>query len=129
MAEKMIERRACARFVILGATACYKKEALFFPKDFTEDFHPVFDISRGGLRLACPDFIEADTKVSVKIVVPGDETPLVMKGMVTWNALDPEKSCRYQIGIQFASYGEKKGENSNEALKRITEWEERFRRG
>ncbi len=128
MADKMIERRACQRFVVLGAIACYKKEVLFFQKDFTDDCYPVFDISRGGLLLACPDFLKTGTKISVKIVIPGDKMPLVMKGKVTRSALNPEKSYRYQIGIQFAPYGEKKGENSSEALARICAWEERFKR-
>ena len=128
MADKMTERRACERFVVLGATACYKKEVFFFKKDFTDDCYPVFDISRGGLLLACPDFLKIGTKISVKIIIPDDETPLVIKGKVIRSGLNPEKSYRYQIGIQFAPYGAKKGENSSEALARIHAWEEKSKK-
>ncbi len=125
MAERP-ERRACERFVIPWATASYSVEGLIFSGHFTEDLFPVADISRGGLRLLTDSLLKAEAKVALKIVIPGDADALDLKGRVTWVALNPERSYKYQAGIQFAPYGEKKSENSHEALERLKALEERF---
>lgn len=125
MAERP-ERRACERFVIPWATASYRVEGLISSGHFTEDLFPVVDISRGGLRLLTGNIIKAEAKVVLKIFIPGDADALELKGRVTWVALNSERSYKYQVGIQFAPYGEKKGENSREVLKRLKALEERF---
>ena len=125
MAERP-ERRACERFVIPWATASYRVEGLISSGHFTEDLFPVVDISRGGLRLLTDSLLKAEAKVVLKIFIPGDADALDLKGRVTWVALNPERSYKYQVGIQFAPYSEKKGENSREVLKRLKALEERF---
>lgn len=120
------ERRACERFVIPWATASYKVEGLISSGHFTEDLFPVVDISRGGLRLLTDSLLKVEAKVALKIFIPGDADALDFKGRVNWAAPHHERSFKYQVGVQFAPYGEKKGENSLEVLKRLKVLEERF---
>jgi len=125
MAERP-ERRACERFVIPWATASYKLEGLISAGHFSEDLFPVVDISRGGLRLLTDNLIKVEARVTLKIFIPGDASALDLKGKVNRVAPNPERSFKYQVGMQFAPYGEKKGENSLEVLKRLKALEEKF---
>ena len=125
MTEGRIEKRKCERFVLAGATVCYKKKSRFLKSDFGKDFYPLFDISRGGLRFLSNDRIAVGTRVSIKIVQP-EEEPLVMEGTVIWSGLHGGKSYKCETGIQFAPYGEQEDYNPPETLRRITSWEERF---
>lgn len=120
------ERRACERFVVPWATASYKVEGLFSSGHFTGDLLPIVDISLGGLRLLTDSLLKAEAKVALKIFIPGDADALDFKGKVNWVALNPEKSYKYQVGIQFAPYGEKKSENSHEVFKRLKALEEKI---
>jgi len=62
----------------------------------------------------------------LKLVVP-DEEPVIMKGKVVWTAVNPEKSYKYRVGVQFEPYGEKKGQNPPELLDKITAWKQSSR--
>jgi len=124
MAERP-ERRACERFVVPWATASYKVEGLISSGHFTEDLFPVVDISLGGLRLLTDNLLKVEARVTLKIFIPGDASALDLKGKVNWVAPHPERSYKYQVGIQFAPYSEKKGENSLEVFKRLKALEER----
>ncbi len=126
MVERIPERRACERFVIPGATASYRVEGLIFPGHFTEDSFPVVDISRGGLRLLTHSLLKAEAIVTLKIFIPGDTVTLNLKGKVNWTTPNPEKSYKYQSGMEFLPYSDKKGENSNESLKRLKTLEKMF---
>lgn len=125
MAERP-ERRACERFVIPWATASYKVEGFISSGHFTEDLFPVVDISRGGLRLLTNSLLKVEARVTLMILIPGDAVALDLRGKVNWVAPNLEKSFKYQVGIQFAPYGENKGENSLEVFKRLKAIEERF---
>ena len=125
MAERP-ERRACERFVIPWATASYRVEGLISSGHFTEDLFPVVDISRGGLRLLTDSLLKVDTRVTLKISIPGDAGAVDLKGKVNWVAPSLERSYKYQVGIQFAPYSEKKGENSLEVFNTLKSLEERF---
>lgn len=129
MKEKETERRFCARFVIPGAVVYWRKDRLVFPGKFTEEYYPVFDISRGGLRFLNHQMLEVGTAVELKIEIPGESSPLMVRGSVAWTSLNPGKSYKYQTGIQFAPFSEQsgqKGENSRETLERIISFEEKF---
>lgn len=126
MAREGPERRACERFVVPGAVVHFKKEDFFFHKDFTESPHPIFDISRGGLRFLSQDRLKIDTGVLLKIVIPGDEAPLIVKGRVMWLSINHEISYKYQIGVQFDPYGKRVDENDLEILQRLSLLEQRF---
>lgn len=126
MGDRELERRACERFVIPGAAVRYKKEALLFSGKYTEKFYPVFDISRGGLRFLSLESLKANTKVSLMLVIPEEKDPLTITGSVRWLSLNPEKSYKYQVGVQFNPYGKKKRENDPEILERLIALEGKF---
>jgi hypothetical protein len=127
MSEKGIERRLCQRFKIPGATISYKRERrLFGRKDFDEEFCPVLDLSRGGVRFLSQKQLKFKSKVVVQIAIPGERVPLTLRGYVRWVSYNPGKSYRYQLGVQFNPYGEKKDLNYPGALVKIIALEQKF---
>lgn len=129
MREGILERRACERFIIPGAVVNYRAEGFFFSGKYIEEAFPVFDVSRGGMRFLGNVSLKVDAKVTVKITIPDGEGPLILKGWVRWISINPEKSYKYQIGIQFAPYGSKIGNNSPEILQKMIALEEQYLRG
>ncbi len=127
MEHKEMERRLCVRFEIPGSTVSYKKKALIPSKeDFDEEFCPVLDISRGGLRFLCQNELKVNSKVTLKISIPGENIPLIQKGVVRWSSFAVGKSYKYQIGVQFNPYGEKKDHNYPGNLVKIIALEQKF---
>ena len=127
MSDKDIERRLCLRFKIPGSTISYKRERFIFtPKDFDEEFCPVLDISRGGVRFLTQKTIKAKAVVILQMAVPGERIPLNLKGHVRWVSFNPGKSYKYQVGIQFHAYGEKKNQNYPGTLVKIIALEQKF---
>jgi Tfp pilus assembly protein PilZ len=97
------------------------------PKKYGEEFCPILDVSRGGLRFVGQNNIKIDSKITMKISIPGERIPLILKGQVRWSVPNPGKSYKYQIGIQFNPYGEKKGQNYPGNLVKIIALEQKFR--
>lgn len=127
MVYKGIERRKCARFEIPGATVSYKKISLFpSKKEFYEDYLPVLNINRGGILFLNQKHLNTNKKISLKISIPDEGDSLVLMGRVRWAALNVGMSYKYQIGIQFNPYGNKKGENSPQALEKIIALEKKY---
>ncbi len=119
-------KRQCSRFVIFGATLSYKKEGIFSAGGFTEDVYPILDLSLGGLQFLLQQGIKPDTNLSLKIYGPEGDLLLMLKGVVAWVTLNPEKSYSYQIGVQFNPYGEKKGYNPPGCLDTLLDLERRY---
>jgi len=119
MEHKEIEKRACIRFELPGATVSYKKKLFFSKKKYGEEFCPVLDISKGGLRFLCQRPLKNKSKAYLKISIPGERIPLTQIGQVQWASFSAGKSYKYQIGVQFNPYGEKRGQNSPENLTKI----------
>jgi len=129
MPHRGAERRACERFVVPDATVYYKKESFFFTGEYTDDCYPVLDISRGGCNFLSHKPLKAKIKVSLKIVLPGEEdAAIVVKGRVVWVPPNLGRSYEYRIGIQFDPYGAKKGNNAPESLERLKALEQKFRK-
>jgi hypothetical protein len=127
MNENEIEKRSCLRFKIPGATVNYQKKFILFTKPgFIEEFCPVLDISRGGIRFLSQNALRPTTDVSMKISVPGEKIPFTMKGVVKWSSLSEGKSYKYQVGVQFNPYGEKKDQNQPGNLVKIIALEQKF---
>jgi hypothetical protein len=127
MEERGIEKRSCERFKIPGSTANYRKESLLFPKkSFTEEFCPVLDISRGGVRFLSQNLVKVNTKLTLQISIPGERIPLNLKGVARWSSYNTGKSYKYQVGVQFNPYGEKKGQNYPGSLVKIIALEQKF---
>ena len=127
MADEHLEQRTCARFRIPGATVAYKKaEKSGKPVDYREEFLPLLDISRGGIRFLTQELLKLDSRLHLKIQVPGDVYPLAMEGTVRWYGANPGQSYKYQIGVQFLPYGEKKDMNYPGSLVKIISYEQKF---
>ncbi|MFP4081191.1 MAG: PilZ domain-containing protein [Candidatus Aminicenantes bacterium] len=127
MGENELDGRSCVRFETPGATVSYKKKTFFFSKGkYGEEFCPILDISRGGLRFLAQKDIKINKELNLKISIPGEKIPLVQKGKVRWCSFNVGKSYKYQIGIQFSPYGEKKGQNYPGNLTKIIALEQKY---
>jgi hypothetical protein len=126
MVDSVKERRACERFIIPGAIVNYRKEGFLIPSKYIAEPLPVIDLSRGGVRFLSNFFLKVNTNVKLKIIVPDARVPVVLKGRVRWISTNPEKSYKYQIGIQFAAYGKKRGDNDHEVFQKIISLETKF---
>ena len=127
MEYKGIDRRAYKRVKIKGATVTYKEVRFFFSKkQYVEDFLPVVEISRGGVRIMGKKLFTIASKISLKISIPDEPSPLILRGRVRWTSLNPAENYKYQIGIQFDPFALKKGCNHPEILEKIMRLEEKF---
>jgi len=127
MEYKGINRRAYKRIKIEGATVTYKEGRFFFSKkQYVEEFYPVVEISRGGVRFLGKKLFTISSQVSLKISLPEEPSPLVLRGKVRWTSLNPALSYKYQIGIQFDPFAWKKGCNHPEILEKIMKLEQKF---
>jgi Tfp pilus assembly protein PilZ len=127
MEYKGIDRRAHKRIKIKGATVTYKEGRFFFSKkQYVEEFYPVVEISRGGIRFMGKKLFAIASKISLKISIPEEESPLILRGRVRWTALNPTMNYDYQIGIEFDPFAWKKGCNHPEVLEKIMKLEEKF---
>lgn len=122
-----IERRTCIRFEIPGATVSYiLKKPLLTKTSYGEEFCPVIDLSRGGLRFLSQEELKIGTPTTLKISIPGERVPLELHGQVRWVAPNVGMSYKFQIGAQFSPYGEKKGQNYPGSLVKIIALEQKF---
>ena len=122
-----IERRTCIRFEIPGATISYKlKKPLLTKASYGEEFCPAIDLSRGGLRFLSQEELKIGSPIMLKISIPGERIPLELHGQIRWVAPNVGMSYKYQIGVQFSPYGEKKGQNYPGSLVKIIALEQKF---
>ena len=129
MGDRILEKRACERFIVPGAVVNYKGKGVLFSGKYIEEAFPIFDISRGGVRFLSNLSLKIGVKLTVKIIIPGGEEPLILKGLVRWIQINPEKSYKYQIGIQFAPYDKNRGNNDHEILQKMIALEKQFLKG
>ena len=127
MGDKDVERRLCQRFSIPGATVSYRKERLFASRSGTdEEFCPVLDLSRGGIRFLTQKPLKFKSKVALQLAIPGERVPIELKGRVRWSTFNAGKSYKYQAGVQFNPYGLEKNQNVPQTLNRIVALELKF---
>jgi len=119
MENKEAAKRTCIRFAIPGATISYELE------DNAEEFSPLIDISRGGVKFLGKNPLNINADISLKISVPGERIPLTLHGKVRWISFIEGKD-QYQVGVQFNPYGEKEGHNYLGNLVKIISLEQKF---
>ncbi len=119
MEEQEIEKRTCIRFQIPGATVSYQF------KEHVEEFSPLVDISRGGLKFIGKKPPEIHSEVTLNISIPGERIPLTLHGKVQWISYVEAKD-QYFIGVQFNPYGEKQGENYPGNMVKIIALEQKY---
>ena len=112
-----MKKRSCDRFSIPGTTLCYKHKSSFFKKyAYSDDYFPVIDMSRGGAKFLCNERLQAGKSIVIKVDIPGKSQHTEILASVRWISKNPEQSYRYQTGIAFNAYGNKKNENPPEIL-------------
>ncbi len=123
-----IERRSCVRFEIPGATLSFKiKKAFHLKIQYGEEFCPVANMSRGGIRFLSKSLLKINTPITLKISVPGEHVPLQIKGIVRWVGKFAGANYACQVGVQFNPYGdETKDQNYPGALVKIIALEQKF---
>ncbi|NIM57821.1 MAG: PilZ domain-containing protein [Candidatus Aminicenantes bacterium] len=119
MQEEGIEKRTCIRFQIPGATVRYQF------KEHVEEFSPLVDISRGGLKFIGKKPPEMNAEVTLNISIPGERIPFTMHGKVRWLSYVEDKD-QYFIGLQFNPYGEKDKENYPGNMVKIIALEQKY---
>ena len=121
------DRRAYKRIKTPGVTVSYKQEKFFSSKkQYGEELHAVVDISRGGMRFMGHRLFTTASNISLKIFIPAENSPLILKGRVRWTSLNPTTIFKSQVGVQFNPFGIKKGHNHPEILEKIIELEKKF---
>jgi hypothetical protein len=127
MAEKEMEKRLCQRFRIPGATVSYRILRLFASGSGTdEEFCPVLDLSRGGVRFLTQKPLKFKSRVRLQVAVPGERMTLDLTGRVRWSTFHAGQSYKYQAGVQFEPYGLEKGQNAPQTLSKIVTLETKF---
>ena len=119
MEDNGIEQRTCIRFSIPGATISYQF------KEHVEEFSPLVDISRGGLKFMGKKPPEIHAEVTLNLSIPGERVPLTMHGKVRWISYVEDKD-QYFIGVQFNPYGEKDKENYPGNMVKIIALEQKY---
>ena len=123
-----IERKRFKRLKIPRATVnIIQKHFLFYRKKYLEEFCPVVDLSRGGVRFLCRKLLSPNIrKISLQIYIPGERSYLNLKGRIKWISMNPMVNYKYQVGVQFNPFGEKRDHNRPEKLKKIIELEKKI---
>ena len=122
-----IERRACIRFQIPGATLSYRIKGIFGPKGYGEEFCPIADISRGGLRFLSKTILKINKPVTMKLSIPGENLPLEVKGTIKWIGKFASGNYKCQVGVQMNPYGdETKDQNYPGILVKLIALEQKF---
>ncbi len=112
-----MKKRNCKRFSVIGVTLYYRKKPLLWGRgEFTRDYFPVLDMSRGGLRFLSNHKISPSSALTLKVNFPGVDHPKEIKAVLRWVARNREESYRYQNGVSFNAYGNGKQENPLEIL-------------
>ena len=126
----MLERRKCERFIIPGSTISYKVHGLLQRhQSFSDNLHPVCDISKGGLSFLTDTPLKEEKEVSILLHVSEKEDPVQLEGKIVYVMLNTGVSYRYRIGVRFKPFGNREGLNSLECLNRLDELEKTFRAG
>ena len=119
-------RRTCQRFEVPGATVSFTiTKSPSSKKQYEEEFCPILDMSRGGLKFVGSKPAEINSDIVLKISIPGETIPLTFNGKVLWLSAIEEQD-KYQIGVRFNPYGEKEEQNYPGNLVKIIALEQKF---
>ncbi|UCC38525.1 MAG: PilZ domain-containing protein [Candidatus Aminicenantes bacterium] len=126
MEDKELGRRTCKRFEIPGATVNFAAIKSPSSKEkYEEEFCPILNLSRGGLKFVGNKPIEIGSDIILKISLPGEQVPLTFNGKVKWLSAIKGQD-KYQIGVQFNPYGEKEEQNYPGNLVKVIALEQKF---
>ncbi len=115
-----MKKRSCSRFSVPGATLRYKKRSKIFGKGrFDGDYYPVLDISRGGAKFVCNHRVRPGTPIVLRLEIPDLGEAIEILGAIRWANRNQGRSYRFQVGIAFNPYGQKKKENPPGVLEKL----------
>jgi len=109
-----LQRIACRSFQVSGAQADVQRVLFGLVPWLSAERCEVESISKGGLTFESRLAMSHGESVELKLRVPGQRAPLLIKGEVRWC-----KRARYgghRVGVQFAAYGASAGRNSRSVL-------------
>jgi Tfp pilus assembly protein PilZ len=119
MENNKAKKKTCIRFDVPGATIRYES------KKYSEEFSPLGDMSRGGVKFFSKNPLDINADIILKISIPGERIPLTFHGKIRWISFIESKN-QYQVGVQFNPYGEKEGHNYPGNLVKIISLEQKF---
>lgn len=123
----MIEKRKCNRFKVPGATLiCRTEKLVLSDREYSEEIYPLADLSKGGLSFFSKRRFKKNTRLAMKVFLPGEEIPITIRGRVSWKFLSSEMEHRYQTGVQFDPYGKGKHLNNPRFLEKIKDLEKEY---
>ena len=126
-AYSILKKRKCIRFTIPGTTLYYKKRGLFFNRaKYSQNYFPVLNMSKGGASFLTDQRIKPGSAIVIKLTIPDIDSPIEIHCTTRWIAKNREESYRFQTGISFNTYGERKSQNSPEVLKTFNRLEKNF---
>jgi len=126
MAENEVERRLSRRYQLPGAMVSYRRQGfLHRARGFDEEFCPVFDFNRGGIRFLTQRLMRFRSQVAVQLSVPGERIPLDLRGRVRWSSQNSGTTYKYQAGIQFSPWGQGEVRNCPGSLVKIIALEQK----
>ena len=121
-----MKKRSCKRFSIPGTTLYYRyRKSIFKKPQYSQDYFPVTNLSRGGAQFLCNERLKPGKALVIKIIIPGEDTPLEIKAEIRWISRNREESYLYQTGISFNSYGSTRKENPALILDKLKTLEEK----
>jgi hypothetical protein len=120
------EKRRCTRFELPGAVLSFREyRRLLGKKVFDQICCPILDISRGGVRFLTNLHLKFKKKVLMEILCSEEDAPLELKGRVRWISFNVGRSYKFQVGVEFYPYGQKKDQNDPRYLAKIISLEEK----
>ena len=126
----MLERRACRRFVILGATVVVQVRGLLeSQKPVPDDVYPVVDLSKGGICFFSDRAPKEDKEVTLLLNFSEHGGPLLLEGKVIYISVNKGISYQYRVGVQFKPFGNRDGYNPVDRLTKLEELEKTYGAG
>ena len=120
----ILKKRKCKRFTIPGTTLYYKKKRVFsFKKQYSQDYFPVLDLSKGGASFLTNERFKIGSTLMINLTIPDIDSSLEILCTTRWIAKNREESYRFQTGISFNTYGDSKNQNHPEILEAFNKLE------
>ncbi len=76
----------------------------------------MLDVSKGGASFLTNSRLKPGTVIIIKLLIPNTDSTFEILCTTRWITKNREESYRFQTGISFNTYGERKNQNSPEIL-------------
>ena len=84
----------------------YSGDIEILHEDEKKEFAQTVDISSGGICFMSREPLETDSRIRIKMKLPGERKPLIMQGRIAWikniiENLPGDRANKYKIGLEF----------------------------